>query len=109
MRIGLLGGSFDPPHHGHLLAAGDAFEALGLDRLVLIPASAQPYDNGGYGPGYDQDPNYNYDQGYDPNYAPGYDQNYAQGYGDYGYSFEYGGRRRARDRAPEPALSTERF
>jgi len=33
----------------------------------------------------------------------------AAGYGDYGYSFEYGGRRRARDRAPEPALSTERF
>jgi len=42
VRIGLLGGSFDPPHNGHLLAAGDAFEALALDRLVFIPASVQP-------------------------------------------------------------------
>ncbi len=42
MRIGLLGGSFDPPHVGHLLAASDAFEALDLDRLVFIPAAVQP-------------------------------------------------------------------
>ena len=42
MRIGLLGGSFDPPHNGHLLATSDAFEALSLDRLVFIPASVQP-------------------------------------------------------------------
>lgn len=42
MRIGLLGGSFDPPHVGHLLAASDAFEALELDRLVFIPAAVQP-------------------------------------------------------------------
>lgn len=46
MRIGLLGGSFDPPHTGHLLAAGDAFEALGLDRLVFIPAGIQPLKAG---------------------------------------------------------------
>ena len=43
MRIGLLGGSFDPPHNGHLLAAGDAFEALGLDRLLFVPAAVQPF------------------------------------------------------------------
>lgn len=42
MRIGLLGGSFDPPHNGHLLAAGDAFDALKLDRLVIVPAAVQP-------------------------------------------------------------------
>lgn len=42
MRIGLLGGSFDPPHTGHLLAAGDAFEALALDRLLFIPNAVQP-------------------------------------------------------------------
>lgn len=46
MRIGLLGGSFDPPHNGHLLAAGDAFEALELDRLVFIPAAVQPLKAG---------------------------------------------------------------
>lgn len=43
MRIGLLGGSFDPPHNGHLLAAGDAFESLELDRLLFIPAAVQPF------------------------------------------------------------------
>jgi nicotinate-nucleotide adenylyltransferase len=42
VRIGLLGGSFDPPHNGHLLAAGDAFDELGLDRLLFIPAATQP-------------------------------------------------------------------
>jgi len=46
VRIGLLGGSFDPPHNGHLLAAGDAFEALMLDRLVFIPAAVQPLKAG---------------------------------------------------------------
>lgn len=42
MRIGLLGGSFDPPHNGHLLAASDASDALSLDRLVFIPNAVQP-------------------------------------------------------------------
>lgn len=42
MRLGMLGGSFDPPHIGHLLIAVDAFEALALDRLVFIPAAIQP-------------------------------------------------------------------
>jgi len=46
VRIGLLGGSFDPPHTGHLLAAGDAFDALALDRLILIPAGIQPLKAG---------------------------------------------------------------
>lgn len=46
MRIGLLGGSFDPPHTGHLLAASDAFEALALDRVVLIPTATQPLKAG---------------------------------------------------------------
>ena len=43
MRLGLFGGTFDPPHVGHLLAAIDAFEALELDRLIWIPAGRQPF------------------------------------------------------------------
>lgn len=43
MRLGILGGTFDPPHVGHLFAASDAFEALELDRLTFIPAAAHPF------------------------------------------------------------------
>ncbi len=46
VRLGILGGSFDPPHHGHLLAASDAFEALALDRLFFVPAGRQPFKEG---------------------------------------------------------------
>jgi nicotinate-nucleotide adenylyltransferase len=42
LRIGVLGGSFNPPHIGHLLIASDAFEALSLDRLLIVPAHANP-------------------------------------------------------------------
>lgn len=42
MRIGVYGGSFDPPHVGHLLLASDAREALDLDRLIFIPTGTQP-------------------------------------------------------------------
>jgi nicotinate-nucleotide adenylyltransferase len=42
MRIGIFGGTFDPPHTGHLLAASDAYEALGLDRVLFVPAAGQP-------------------------------------------------------------------
>ena len=42
MRIGVLGGSFNPPHNGHLIIASDAFEALKLDKLLIVPASANP-------------------------------------------------------------------
>jgi nicotinate-nucleotide adenylyltransferase len=43
VRLGIFGGTFDPPHVGHLLAASDAFEALGLDRLLFIPAASHPF------------------------------------------------------------------
>lgn len=43
MRLGVLGGTFDPPHVGHLLAASDAFEALSLDRLAFVPAAVPPF------------------------------------------------------------------
>ena len=38
MRIGIYGGTFNPPHLGHITAARDMFRALELDRLLLIPA-----------------------------------------------------------------------
>jgi nicotinate-nucleotide adenylyltransferase len=43
VRLGVLGGTFDPPHVGHLLAASDAFEALELDRLLLVPAASHVF------------------------------------------------------------------
>ena len=42
MRLGIFGGTFDPPHLGHLLVAIDAFEALSLTRLVFVPTGRQP-------------------------------------------------------------------
>ncbi|MBI5771007.1 MAG: nicotinate (nicotinamide) nucleotide adenylyltransferase [Verrucomicrobia bacterium] len=42
MKIGFLGGSFDPVHFGHLMAAQDAYEQHRLDRLVLVPAAQAP-------------------------------------------------------------------
>ncbi len=43
MKIGIYGGSFNPPHLGHLAAARAAVAALGLDKLVFIPAGAPPH------------------------------------------------------------------
>jgi nicotinate-nucleotide adenylyltransferase len=43
VRLGVLGGTFDPPHVGHLLAASDAFEALALDKLLFVPAKIPPF------------------------------------------------------------------
>ena len=42
-RIGLLGGTFDPPHVGHVTVATDVAEALGLDRVLWIPAAVPPH------------------------------------------------------------------
>lgn len=43
MRTGVFGGTFDPPHLGHLIVAGDAHAALGLDRVMFIPAAVPPH------------------------------------------------------------------
>lgn len=44
--IGLFGGSFDPIHHGHLIVAQVALEALGLESLRFVPAREQPFKLG---------------------------------------------------------------
>jgi nicotinate-nucleotide adenylyltransferase len=43
VRVGVFGGTFDPPHVGHLLLAADARDALNLDRLIFVPAGSQPF------------------------------------------------------------------
>ena len=43
MKIGVYGGTFNPPHLGHLAAARAAIEALELDKLLLIPAAVPPH------------------------------------------------------------------
>ena len=49
LRIGLLGGSFDPIHYGHLAIAEEARVMLGLDRVIFIPAARQPLKGGRHG------------------------------------------------------------
>lgn len=43
MKIGILGGAFDPVHTGHLLIAQDIKEKLELDRVIFMPASRPPH------------------------------------------------------------------
>lgn len=42
-RIGVFGGTFDPPHYGHLLVAEQAREACGLDEVVFVPCGIPPH------------------------------------------------------------------
>ncbi len=42
-RLGILGGTFNPPHVGHLVCAMDAMDQLDLDRVVLMPAHTPPH------------------------------------------------------------------
>lgn len=45
-HIGLLGGTFDPPHIGHLLLAETALSQLGLEQIWFIPAGQPPHKTG---------------------------------------------------------------
>jgi nicotinate-nucleotide adenylyltransferase len=47
MKIGILGGTFNPVHLGHLILAEEAREKLGLDKIIFVPANLPPHkDNG---------------------------------------------------------------
>jgi nicotinate-nucleotide adenylyltransferase len=47
MNIGVLGGTFDPVHRGHIMMAGEARQALGLDEVLMLPAG-QPMSKTGH-------------------------------------------------------------
>ena len=42
-RLGILGGTFDPPHYAHLILAQHAYEELHLDRVLFVPAGIPPH------------------------------------------------------------------
>ena len=43
MKVGVVGGAFNPPHIGHLCLAQEALARLGLDRVLLVPVGAPPH------------------------------------------------------------------
>jgi nicotinate-nucleotide adenylyltransferase len=43
MKIGILGGTFNPPHTGHIVIAKEAKEKLGLDKVFFIPTNIPPH------------------------------------------------------------------
>jgi len=48
MRVGLFGGSFDPPHRGHLAVAEAVRDRFALDRVLLAPTAIQPLKHGAH-------------------------------------------------------------
>src|SRR5262249_14466852 len=42
-KVGIYGGSFDPIHHGHLILAREACEALDLEKIIFVPAALSPF------------------------------------------------------------------
>ena len=52
-RIGIMGGTFDPIHHGHLVAASEVQSRFSLDEVVFVP-TGQPYQKGPVSPAEDR-------------------------------------------------------
>ncbi|MEA2506486.1 MAG: nicotinate-nucleotide adenylyltransferase [Actinomycetota bacterium] len=52
-RLGVLGGTFDPPHNGHFSIAAEVASAKNLDRVLFVPA-AQPWQKSQYSPAEDR-------------------------------------------------------
>ena len=46
MRVGVLGGTFDPVHNGHLIIAEEAQAKLGLEKVLFIPAGRPWFKDG---------------------------------------------------------------
>jgi nicotinate-nucleotide adenylyltransferase len=45
LKIGIMGGTFNPIHHGHLVAAGEALSQFNLSRVIFIPSGDPPHKN----------------------------------------------------------------
>ena len=43
MKIGILGGTFNPPHLGHLILAQEICQKVGLDKVFFIPTNIPPH------------------------------------------------------------------
>ena len=51
MRVGILGGAFNPPHIGHLVCAQEALVQLELDRVLFVPVGVAPHREIEHDPG----------------------------------------------------------
>jgi nicotinate-nucleotide adenylyltransferase len=54
LKVGILGGTFNPPHVGHLICASEAADQLGLERVTLMPVFAPPHKEVPDEPGADE-------------------------------------------------------